>query len=368
MTKYRLISGRKTSQPKENGFNSQIYNLIYHLTHSTNPTTGGVAEAVFRLNCCMKNKKAASKIIDGKNLKLNNAMGVIAHGLWQWPGYKAWKNFKKTGVPFVVFPHGMLDPWFKRTYPLKHLKKQIYWWLVQGKILRDALAVCYTTEEERLLAQKTFIPYQCNEVVTGLGVAEPPGEAEQQVKLLHGHLPQLKGKRVLLYLGRFHPKKGVDMLIQSFLKDCGKDDILLLAGPTDNPDSFLRSLMNQSIGMENQIIWSGMLEGDLKWGALRAADSLILPSHQENFGMVIAEALSVGTPVLLTDKVNLWREVVDSNAGIVANDDQAGIDQLVKKWRAGENKSCVDNTISCFREKLHISKTVEKIISIFPKE
>jgi glycosyltransferase involved in cell wall biosynthesis len=155
------------------------------------------------------------------------------------------------------------------------------------------------------------------------------------------------------------------MLIGSFLKDCREDEILLLAGPTENPDSFLRSLMNQSIGMENQIIWSGMLEGDLKWGALRAADSLILPSHQENFGMVIAEALSVGTPVLLTDKVNLWREVVDSNAGIVANDDQAGTDQLLKKWRAGENRPCVDNTISCFREKLHISKTVDNIISLF---
>jgi glycosyltransferase involved in cell wall biosynthesis len=84
--------------------------------------------------------------------------------------------------------------------------------------------------------------------------------------------------------------------------------------------------------------------------------------------MVIAEALSVGTPVLLTDKVNLWREVVDSNAGMVANDDQAGIDQLVQQWRIGAHVCCVKNTISCFQEKLHISKTVDNIISLFPKE
>lgn len=323
-------------------------------------------EAVNRLNEEFSKANMSSAITAEPNY--SGKESVIAHGLWQWPSYRAWKNFKKTGLPYVVFPHGMLDPWFKKTYPIKHLKKQIYWWLVQGKILRDALAVCFTTEEERILAQKTFTPYQCKEVVTGLGVAEPPGKAEQQVSLLHIQLPQLKNKKVLLYLGRFHPKKGVDMLIDSFLKDCRKDDILLLAGPTENPDSFLKGLIKQTDGKEDQIIWSGMLEGDLKWGALRAADSLILPSHQENFGMVIPEALSVGTPVLLTDKVNLWREVVDSNAGIVANDDHVGIDQLVKKWRAGENRLCVENTISCFREKLHISKTVDNIMSLFPKE
>ena len=339
--------------------------MIIHLTHSTSISTGGVTEACFRLSACLKEKKISSLILDKSTVEIKNTKLVIAHGLWQWPSYRAWKNFKKTGVPYLVFPHGMLDPWFKKAYPIKHLKKQIYWWLVQGKILRDAHAVCFTTEEERLLAQKTFTPYQCKEVVTGLGVAEPPGDAEQQVALLHTELPQLKKKRALLYLGRFHPKKGVDMLIESFLKDCGEDEVLLLAGPKEKPDSFLNGLIKHTDGRENQIIWTGMLEGDLKWGALRAADSLILPSHQENFGMVIAEALSVGTPVLLTDKVNLWREVVGSNAGIVANDDQKGIDQLVKKWRAGESRSCVDNTISCFREKLHISKTVDNIITLF---
>ena len=338
------------------------------MIHSTDPKTGGVVEAVFRLNASMEKKNTVSIISDDRHFNSNDVSLVIAHGLWQWPGYKAWKNFKKTGVPYVVFPHGMLDPWFKKNYPLKHLKKQFYWWWRQGKVLKDAHAVCFTTEEERLLAQKTFFPYQCNEVVTGLGVATPPGDPARQIALFHERLPQVKNKKVLLYLGRFHPKKGVDMLIKSFLKDRGREDILLLAGPTEKPDSFLKSLMKQAVGRENQIIWSGMLEGDLKWGALRVADSLILPSHQENFGMVIAEALSVGTPVLLTDKVNLWREVVDSNAGIVANDDQAGIDQLVQQWRIGAHVCCIKNTISCFREKLHISKTVDNIISLFPKE
>ena len=118
-----------------------------HLTHSLDFKTGGLVEAVNRLNDQLGKTNFSSFIKTESNYLGKES--VIAHGLWQWPSYRAWKNFKKTGVSYVVFPHGMLDPWFKRTYPIKHLKKQIYWWLVQGKIMRDARAVCFTTEEER---------------------------------------------------------------------------------------------------------------------------------------------------------------------------------------------------------------------------
>jgi len=340
--------------------------LITHLVHSSNPETGGVAEACSRLDEKLNHKSILSRITEHRNCSIHNSKYVVAHGLWQWPGYRAWINYRKYKIPYFVFPHGMLDPWFKKSYPWKHLKKQAYWWWRQGNILRDAEAVCFTTEEERLLAQNTFFPYRCNEVVTGLGVGDPPGECNKQADALYSHLPQLKNKRVLLFLGRFHPKKGVGLLINSFLKNCGKDDILLLGGPITNPDSHLKNLRKLTAGNEKRIIWAGMLEGDLKWGALRIADALILPSHQENFGMVIAEALSVGTPVFLTNKVNLWREVIDSGAGLVSNDDQFGIDQLVGKWVNNEHLACVENTLKCFREKLHISQTVEKLISIFP--
>ena len=139
-----------------------------------------------------------------------------------------------------------------------------------------------------------------------------------------------------------------------------------MAGPVDDSDKYLKMLKRLSSKNKNQIIWAGMLKDDLKWGALRAADALILPSHQENFGMVIAEALSVGTPVFLTDKVNLWREVKESNAGIVADDDEEGINQLVRKWVLKKHIPCIENTLMCFRKKFHISQTVENIISILP--
>ena len=81
--------------------------------------------------------------------------------------------------------------------------------------------------------------------------------------------------------------------------------------------------------------------------------------------MVVAEALAVGTPVYLTDKVNLWREVIESNAGYVDSDDQAGINRLIDKWKTKSHREMIPNTVSCFQEKLHINQTAQKIISMF---
>ena len=81
--------------------------------------------------------------------------------------------------------------------------------------------------------------------------------------------------------------------------------------------------------------------------------------------MVVAEALSVGKPVYLTKKVNLWNEVVNARAGLVGNDDLDGINNLLKKWFTGEHKEMTENAHHCFNEKLHIRKTVENICKIF---
>ena len=132
--------------------------------------------------------------------------------------------------------------------------------------------------------------------------------------------------------------------------------MLVLAGPNNNPDSYLKKLQNLSEKGSNNIVWTGMLRDDLKWGALCHSNALILPSHQENYGMVVAEALSVGKPVYLTNKVNLWNEVINAGAGFVANDDIDGINNLLKKWFASEHKEMTENAHHCFNEKLHIRK------------
>lgn len=98
---------------------------------------------------------------------------VTVHGLWQYPSFAAWRALHKSPVPYFVYPHGMLDPWFKRTYPLKHLKKSLFWpWSVY-RLLRDAKAVLFTCEEEKLLARQSFSLYRANEEVVTYGTTRP---------------------------------------------------------------------------------------------------------------------------------------------------------------------------------------------------
>ena len=77
-----------------------------------------------------------------------------------------------------------------------------------------------------------------------------------------------------------------------------------------------------------------MLQGDAKWGAYYHSQAFILPSHQENFGIVVAEALACGKPVLISNKVNIWREVVAAGAGLVADDTAAGAAGIMQQWLA----------------------------------
>ena len=334
-----------------------------------NPALGGVASSVSCLQEELLKQNIQSEIIDSieraNDLVNKSSAAIIAHGLWQWPGEVALKRFKKSKAPYLVFPHGMLDPWFKKTYPFKHIKKQLYWWWKQREILKYAQAVCFTTEEERALARKTFFPYQANEVVTGIGVNDPPQACLKQKEHFLAKYPDLKGKRMLLYLGRFHPKKGVDLLIQEWKKKQKdkKDITLVLGGPLSPSSPFIEKLKNLSYDCSN-ICWTGMLEGKDKWTALRLADALILPSHQENFGMVVAEACSVGKPVLLTNKVNLWREIESTHAGIVAEDNAKGISEMLSAWSEGRIQGAEKNALRCFQDHLHVKNAARRLIEV----
>ena len=98
---------------------------------------------------------------------------VVVHGIWQYLSFAAWRGFAGTKIPYYVFPHGMLDPWFKRTFPLKHLKKWLYWPWADYRVLRDARAVIFTSEEERREARKSFWLYRARETISPLGVEAP---------------------------------------------------------------------------------------------------------------------------------------------------------------------------------------------------
>ena len=294
---------------------------------------------------------------------------VIDNGLWQFPGLAVRQALRGTATPYFVYPHGMLDPWFKHTYPLKHLKKSLYWPWGEYRVLRDARAVLFTCEEERLLARQSFRPYRANEEVVSLGTAGPSGDPEAQRQAFLSAFPALRGKRLLLFLGRLHVKKGCDLLIEAFARVAASDPslCLVMAGPDQTGWRADLERMASARGVGDRVAWPGMLGGDLKWGAFRASEVFLLPSHQENFGIAVAEALACGLPVLISDKVNIWREIQQDGAGKVANDDADGTARLLREWLASseaEKQAMRDRSLHCFQQRYEIQKAAENLLAV----
>jgi glycosyltransferase involved in cell wall biosynthesis len=292
---------------------------------------------------------------------------VIVQGLWQYSSFGVWRALARSTTPYFVFPHGMLDPWFKRTYPLKHIKKLFYWPWAEYRVLRDAAAVLFTSEEERRLARESFGLYRCKEVVVNYGTAAP-ANVENARGAFFNAFPNLRGQRFLLFLGRLHEKKGCDLLIEAFAKirNSSEPIHLVMAGPCAQPD-YLRHLQRLATASNGLISFPGMLTGDMKWGALSAAEAFVLPSHQENFGIAIAEALACGTPVMVSNKVNIWREINADGAGYVENDDLAGVATLLDRWLAtppGTRLAMEQNARNCFANRFEIERATDSLLTV----
>ena len=295
---------------------------------------------------------------------------IVVHGIWQFHSFAVWLAMLGAKTPYFVFAHGMLGPWFKKRHPIKHLKKCLYWIFAEYHVVHNARALLFTCEQEMLHAKNSFYPYNINELVVGFGTL-PPDNVNTSLMAKYRY-PQINNKRVLLFIGRISYIKGCDLLIESFANVCREYESihLVIAGP--DQDNWMKDLVKQSkkLGICERITWVGQLESELKWGVLQSADALILPSHHENFGMVVAEALACGVPVLLTDKVNIWREVVKDGAGFAENDSLEGISRMLKKWLILDAETIVEmknNAINCFNKRFLMDNVAINLVDIIDR-
>ena len=292
---------------------------------------------------------------------------VVIHALWQYHSIAVREAALKQKVPYVVYTHGMLDPYFKRAHPLKHAKKWLFWPWGDYRVLRDAKAVLFTTEEECRLARQSFWLYSAREVIAHLGTSGPTVNTEDQRSAFLSLYPVLKNRRLALFLGRIHPKKGCDLAIEAFARVLAADPDwhLVMAGP--DQIGWQKDLEQKAanLGIAQRVTWTGMLQGAQKWGALRAAEFFFLPSHQENFGVVVAEALACGTPVLISDKVNIWREIEAEGAGLVAPDTIKGASDLLRTWilLASDGQARLrTGAVPCFEKRFEIGRATAKLL------
>jgi len=313
------------------------------------------------------------KLIPWLKENLKNYDLAIVNGLWNYASFGAAQVLSRSKTPYLVFSHGMLDPWFRQTYPKKHLFKQLFWLLGEGRLIHNAQSLLFTTEDEKILARGQFWGYDYKEKVVGYGTADVTGDPNAQIAAFYQAYPHLRHRRFLLYLSRIHPKKGADLLIPAFAKIAAShpDLDLMIAGPHFETwtDDILKPLVAES-GLEDRIFWPGMLSGEIKWGAFRAAEAFVLPSHQENFGIVVAEALACETPVLITDKVNIWHEVKAEGCGLVEADHQNGINRLLQAWLTLTPEERLQMKAACrpcFLRHFNIDTTSQNLVN-FAKE
>ena len=294
---------------------------------------------------------------------------VVVNGIWQYHSFGTWRALRNSETPYVLFTHGLLDPWFKKQYPLKHLKKWMYWPWAEYRVLRDAQAVLFTCEEERTLARSSFWMYRCNEMVVNYGTARPKDDPQLSLDEFFSFYPGLRGKKLALFMGRIHPKKGCDLAIEAFAKVLGPHPEwhLVIAGP--DQVGWQKGLNDRAkhLGLVSRVTWAGMVGGGMKWGALRAAEVFLLPSHQENFGIAVAEALATGVPTLISNKVNIWREIEADGAGIVSEDTLEGTCALLQSFlmmSATEQLAMRQAARNCFDRRFEIRRAAESLHSI----
>lgn len=289
-----------------------------------------------------------------KNLKRFDA--VIVHGLWLYHSYavtNAARRVRSTGgsgkeIRVFVMPHGMLDPWFQndRSRRIKAARNWFYWKLIEQFTISNADGVLFTCERELELARTTFNPYRPRrEVNVGYGVGEPPADSEAIRHAFREKTPALGLRPYLLFLSRIHPKKGVDLLIRAYTEVAIERDRsglptpdLVIAGPLDSQYAKAMQELAGS-GMSKLptcngpgIYFPGMLVGDAKWGAFYGCEALVLPSHQENFGIAVVEALACGRPALITNQVNLYSDLEADGAAYVCDDTQGSVTDLINAW------------------------------------
>lgn len=258
---------------------------------------------------------------------------AVIHGLWNHASVGGGFACHDAKLPYVVFAHGMMGPWFKKTQPIKHFLKQIFW-ILQGRVLHYAKEVLFTCEEEKRLAEDSFFGYSYNPKVVAFGAVDGRQLIlNKNYNHIYDLIPELNNKPYLLYLSRIHEIKGCDLLLEAFSKMIkNNEQRLVIAGPGDADLIEALKLKAHDLGIADKVYWPGMLKNEIKLSAFIHAEAFVLFSHHENFGIAVAEALSFGKPVLISDQVNIWREIINGKAGIAGKDTIEGATEVIAKW------------------------------------
>lgn len=234
------------------------------------------------------------------------------HSAWQTHHIPLYKHCISNRIPYVISPHGMLAGWRLRQ---KWWKKLPYLILVERRNLKRSSRILVTSDLERREVLRV-VP-KANTVIIPLGLtgSAVPNYAESRKKLGWSH-----DEKILLFLSRLSPEKGIELLLEALQgvtrQVAAKLRLIIVGGGEEKYVIKLKEYCNQHEKDLPPVEWIGSMWGDDRWKYFQGADVFCLPSHSENFGLVILEACQVGTPVVTTT-FTPWEHLNDLGYGAV---------------------------------------------------
>ena len=224
---------------------------------------------------------------------------VHNHGVWLAANYYARRAAMEAGKPLVISPRGMLEDWSLRRAVVR---KFVAWQLFERKNLESA-ALFHATADSEAEAIKTALRIKMKIKIKEPRIVVAPNGVDIPERIpnreaLEARFAKLRGRRWILFMSRVHPKKGLLELAKAWMqiRESNPGWELVIAGP-EQDKGYAEKLKKEG---EREVIWTGELRGEEKWAALGNAEFLVLPSHSENFGIVVAESLAAGRPVVTT--------------------------------------------------------------------
>jgi glycosyltransferase involved in cell wall biosynthesis len=246
---------------------------------------------------------------------------VHLHTLWHPLNAIARKACVRHGRKYVMMPHGMLDPY---ALSQKRWRKKVYLAATERRILQGASLLIFTTFHERQAAQESLAWLGRDEIIP-LGADRPPNMPRQVAReAFINSFPQVSNRRCVLFLGRIHPKKGLDRVLNILPEIVRRHPSVLLVIAGDGEPSHVRNIQElvYATDLSSHVLFTGMVGDAIKWSALACAEVFVLPSRQENFAISVAEAMHSGVPVVITKGVDSWPFVKKAQAGFVIEEDK----------------------------------------------
>jgi glycosyltransferase involved in cell wall biosynthesis len=337
-------------------------NAILTLDAPGDPCFSDVKAPVFALGPAKGKFGIAPGVMGWIEAHLHEFDAAVIHGLWQYHGAAFLLAKKPSKFPYFVMPHGMLDPWFWKAYPLKGLKKLLYWAAIERWLFKGARGVFFTADGELRKAQWLSAVCPGLQKVVPFGIVPPTVDPEAAKAQFFTSHPAFRECKTILFLSRIHPKKGVHWLVEAWkqLEADGaipQEWVLLVAGPHAESEAAYFEVLKEN-AMGSRVVFLDHLGGLEKWGAFSVAEAFILPSQQENFGFAVVEALYMGTPVLISQAIDIADRIAAEGAGFVAPASLEGTREVLRHFFAlspSEHTILKKNVLKCFHEFFDIS-------------